>query len=116
MGIIHCHIFRLNANILAIDWASNSIAQLYHPGILGECWLCELRDQNTVVSTGLDATERLHVFYRLFVDFGVTESNAHVGSFRLTVSEDDSVVEERPHVFGLDVGEQDIGINGKDDS
>jgi hypothetical protein len=105
MSTIHRHILWLNTNILAVHWASNGIAKLDHPGIFGEIWLGQFRDKDTVVAACLDVAEGFHVFYRLFIDLGVPESDAHVSSLGLAISKDDGVVEERPHILWLDVGE-----------
>jgi hypothetical protein len=61
MSIVHCHIFWLNADILAVDGAANSVAELNHPGISNQVGLGELGHKNAVVTAGLDIAERLHV-------------------------------------------------------
>ena len=116
MSIVHCHMFWLNADILAIDGAANSAAELNHPGVSNQVGLGELRHKNAVVSAGLDIAERLHVLDRFLVNLGVPESDAHVSSFGLSISEYDGVIEERPHVLRLDVGKEDVRIHGQDNS
>lgn len=116
MGIVHGHILWLNTNILAINWASNSIAKLDHPCVLDKIWLSQLGDQNTIVSTCLDVAKRFHVFDRLFIDLGVPKGDAHVGSLRLTIGKDDRAVEEGPHVLWLDISKQDVGVDSENNS
>ena len=70
----------------------------------------DFRDEDTVVSARLDVDETLHVFDRSLVDLGVPEGDAHIVPLWLSVCENNRVVEEAPHVFRLDVREEDVRI------
>jgi len=118
MGAVHGAILGLNADVLALYRAADGVAKLDQPLIL--CLLLgllnKLGDEDAVVSARLDVKKALHVLDGLLVDLCVPESNAHVVSLWLSVSEDDGVVEEAPHVLGLDVGEEDVRVDGEDNS
>ena len=60
---IHCDVFRLDANLLGIDRATDGIAELDHPGIFGDGRIDELRNQDAVVSRRLDVKQGLGIFH-----------------------------------------------------
>ena len=58
----------------------------------------------------------LHVLNMLLIDGDIPKYDAHVVALRLAESEDQSAGKVAPHVVRLDVGEQDVRIDGKGDS
>ena len=57
MGIIHGNIFWLNADVLAINWASDSIAKLDHPSVFDEIWLSQFGNQYAIITTCFDVAK-----------------------------------------------------------
>ena len=110
MSRVHIAILRLDGNVLALDGAADRIAQLDKPRLFLALRDLDFRDEDTVVSARLDVDETLHVFDRSLVDLGVPEGDAHIVPLWLSVCENNRVVEEAPHVFRLDVREEDVRI------
>ena len=52
----------------------------------------------------------------LLVDGRIPEYDTHVVALRLAEGEDKSIREVAPHVVGLDICEEDIGVDGKRDT
>ena len=116
MGCVHGDEFRLDANVLALNWTANGVAKLDEPCVSLLIWITELWDQDAIVSKGFDVWETLHVLDWLLVDFGVPEGDAHIVSFGLSVGKHDRVVEVSPNILWLNVGKEDVWIDGKDNS
>lgn len=116
MSSVHSNEFWLDADVLALNWAPDSITELDNPSILNLIWLIELRNKDAVVSTGLDVDETLHIFHRFFINFCVPESNTHIISLWFSISEYDGIIEVRPDVLWLNICKEDVGIDGENNS
>ena len=108
MCSIHCTVFWFNCNMFAFNWASNCIAKLNEPCIFLTLVDLELGNKDTVVTTGFYMNETLHILNRSLVLSGIPESDTHIISFWLSVSEDNGLIQVGPHVLRLNVGEKDI--------
>jgi len=116
MSLVHGHVLRLNINRFTLHRAPDGIAKLNHPRLLNHIRFDQLGDQDAIVSSGLDMNQTLHVLYGLLIDLGIPERNAHVVSLGFTVREHNRIVEERPQILGLDVREEDVGVDSENDA
>lgn len=62
MSAVHGDVFWLDADGLALNWATNGVTELNHPEIFGLILLDDFRDKDAVVTASLDMDETLHVF------------------------------------------------------
>jgi hypothetical protein len=75
-----------------------------------------LGHQDAVLIAAGNFLKTLHVLNMFFVYGDIPEDNAHIIALRLAEGEDKSAGEIAPHVVWLDIGEEDVCVNGKSDS
>ena len=109
----HGDMLGLNSDGLAVDWASDSVAENDIPLIF---LLLILGNKDAVLVTTGDSLQSLHVLDMLLVNRSVPEDDAHIVALWLSEGKNESAGEVAPHVVWLDVGEQDVRVNGESDS
>lgn len=103
--LVHCNVLRLNGDILVFNGASNSITKDNDPLV----WcLLSLCDEDTIFTASHDLLKTAHVLHMLLIDGGVPKDNTHVLALGLFERENQSVVEVRPQILWLNVGEKDV--------
>lgn len=63
MSAIHGDKFRLNADLFAIDWATNSVTKLNDPCVFRKFWFNQLRDKDTIVTTSFDIAKTFLILH-----------------------------------------------------
>ena len=113
MSLAHGDVLGLNRDRLAIDGATNSVAEHNIPLIIN---FLVFGHKDAVLVTARDSLETLHVLDMLLVNRGVPKDDAHIISLGLAEGKDKGASEVAPHVVRLDVGEKDVGVDGESDS
>ena len=110
MSLAHRNVLWLDCDHLTVHRAANSIAQ-YNVPLVGDVFV--LSYKNAVLIAAGYLLQSLHVLNVLLVHGGVPEDDAHIVALGLAEGEDEGVGEIAPHVVGLNVRKQDIGIDGQ---
>lgn len=87
MSFVHFGVFRFDRDSLAIDRASNSVAENKEP-LVNSSVVSVLGNQNAVFTTSDNFLESVHVFDMSLVNAGIPEYNAHIVALRLAESKD----------------------------
>ena len=113
VSLAHGDVLGLNRDRLAIDGAANSVAKHNEPLVIN---FLVFSHKDAVLVTASDSLEALHVLDMLLVNRGVPKDDAHIISLGLAEGKDKRAREVAPHIVWLDVGEQDVRVDGQSDS
>ena len=113
VSLAHSYMLGLNRDSLAINWATDSVAEHDVPLAF---YFFVFGDQDAIFVTAGNPLQALHVLNVLLVHGGVPEDDAHVITFGLTESKNESASKVSPHVVRLDISEQDVRIDGQGNS
>ena len=113
MSLAHGDVLGLNRDSLAIDRATDSVAEDNEPLVLN---FLVFGHKDAVLVAARDSLQALHVLHMLLVYRGIPENDAHIVSFGLAEGKNKRAGEVAPHIVWLDVGEQDIRVDGQSDS
>lgn len=113
MCLAHSNMLGFNCDCLAVNGATNSVAEDEEPLV----WLIFiLGHKDAILVTGSDLLQTLHVLDMLLVDHGIPEDDAHVVTLGFSEGKNERAGEVAPEIVWLDVGKQDVGVNSKSNS
>ena len=113
VSLAHGDVLGLNSDGLGVDGATDGVAKNNEPLVFN---FLILGHKDAVFVATSDSLQTFHVLNMLLIDGGVPEDDAHIVTLGLAEGEHESAREVTPHVVGLDVGKQDVRVDGKSDS